>query len=108
MSRSSTEPLLRPRRGWSRWSALGVVATPLATCVLIGQVPRSATPSAAADTVLAIAPPRSPLPSEAASAGVTRFSFIVYGDTRGRRDGVNEQYEHSLVVESMLRTIATM
>jgi len=71
-------------------------------------VPRPATPSAAADTVLAIAAPRSPLPGEAASAGVKRFSFIVYGDTRGRRDGVNEQYEHSLVVESMLRTIATM
>ena len=58
------------------------------------------------DTVRAIAPPRTPLPSEAASAGVTRFSYIVYGDTRGRRDGVSEQYEHSLIVESMLRTIA--
>lgn len=47
-----------------------------------------------------------PLPAERASADVTRFSFIVYGDTRGRRDGVDPQYEHSLIVESMLRTIA--
>lgn len=39
---------------------------------------------------------------------MTRFSFIVYGDTRGRRDGVQEQYEHSLVVDGMLRTIAAM
>ena len=62
-----------------------------------------------ADTtrVTAIAPPRSPLPPEPASAGVTRFSYIVYGDTRGRRDGVDPQYEHSLIVDAMLRTIAT-
>lgn len=62
----------------------------------------------AADTVLAIQKPRNPLPAEAASAKVSRFSFIAYGDTRGRRDGVNEQYEHGLVVESMLRTIKAM
>jgi hypothetical protein len=62
----------------------------------------------AADTVLAIAPPRIPLPSEAASAGITRFSFVVYGDTRGRRDGIDLQYEHSLVVDAMLRSIAAL
>jgi 3',5'-cyclic AMP phosphodiesterase CpdA len=56
----------------------------------------------------AIRAPRTPLPAEAASAGVTRFSFIAYGDTRGRRDGVNEQYEHSLIVESMLRSIKAL
>lgn len=58
------------------------------------------------DTVVAIAKPRRPLPAEEATANANRFSFIAYGDTRGRRDGVAEQYEHSLVVESMLRTIA--
>ncbi|MEX2153871.1 MAG: metallophosphoesterase [Gemmatimonadaceae bacterium] len=58
--------------------------------------------------IVAIQSPRTPLPSEAASANVTRFSFIAYGDTRGRRDGTNEQYEHWLVVESMLRTIKAM
>jgi hypothetical protein len=49
--------------------------------------------------------PVTPLPSEAASAGVTRFSFIAYGDTRGRHDGVERQAEHGLVIESMLAAI---
>jgi hypothetical protein len=69
-------------------------------------VPPTAAARSPSDTVVAIAAPRIPLPSEAASAGVSRFSYIVYGDTRGRRDGVSEQYEHSLVVDAMLRTIA--
>ncbi len=63
---------------------------------------------AAVDTVVSIAKPRMPLPTEAASAKETRFSFIAYGDTRGRRDGTAEQYEHSLVVESMLRSIKNL
>jgi hypothetical protein len=58
--------------------------------------------------VRAILPPRRPLPAEADSAGERRFSFIVYGDTRGRRDGKQEQYEHSLVVDSALGTIARL
>lgn len=66
-------------------------------------------PAAAAtqssEQVGAIAAPANPLPTEAASAGMTRFSFLVYGDTRGRRDGVQEQYEHSLIVDSMIATI---
>jgi hypothetical protein len=32
----------------------------------------------------------------------------VYGDTRGRRDGVDPQYEHSLVVDAMMRSIASL
>jgi 3',5'-cyclic AMP phosphodiesterase CpdA len=36
---------------------------------------------------------------------VTKFSFIGYGDTRGRRDGTELQYEHSLVVDGMLAAI---
>jgi 3',5'-cyclic AMP phosphodiesterase CpdA len=55
--------------------------------------------------VVAIQPPATPLPSEADSASVTKFSFIAYGDTRGRRDGSDVQYEHSLVVDSMLASI---
>jgi hypothetical protein len=58
--------------------------------------------------VAAILPPLRPLPAESASAAVSRFSFIVYGDTRGRRDGVATQEEHALVVESMLRSIARL
>lgn len=53
----------------------------------------------------AIAPPVTPLPPEAESRNVTRFSFAVYGDTRGRQDGVALQYEHSLVVDSMIAEI---
>jgi Calcineurin-like phosphoesterase len=60
------------------------------------------------EQVMAIQPPRFPLPPEAESADVERFSYIVYGDTRGRRDGWDVQYEHSLVIESMLRTIASL
>jgi len=52
--------------------------------------------------VRAIAPPATPLPSEAASADISKFSFIVYGDTRGRQDGIALQYEHSMVVDGIL------
>jgi len=58
-----------------------------------------------AERVTAITAPVTPLPPEAQSRDVTRFSFLVYGDTRGRRDGVAIQYEHSLIVESMLAQI---
>ncbi len=39
------------------------------------------------ERVTPISPPATPLPDESASAGVTKFSFVAYGDTRGRRDG---------------------
>ena len=55
--------------------------------------------------VQAILPPETPLPPEEDSKDVNQFSFIVYGDTRGRRDGTAIQYEHSLIVDSMLRRI---
>lgn len=67
----------------------------------------SAQSSPGRDTVIS-APtlaPRTPLPGEAATARVTRFSFIAYGDTRGRHDGSELQAEHTLVIESMLATI---
>ncbi len=92
----------RPRAGTARALAFLALLHPIAAARASAQV------VAAPDSVRAIAPPRVPLPAEAASAGVTRFSFIVYGDTRGRRDGIDVQYEHSLVVESMLRTIASL
>lgn len=90
---------------------LGVAVPPLAAAWLAsgGAAWAQTQPAgAAADTVVAIAPPRTLLPPEAMSAGVTRFSFIVYGDTRGRHDGTDLQYEHGLVVEAMLRTIAAL
>ena len=82
-----------------RWIMRGLAVLVITAAPLCAQV-------APADTVRAIARPRQPLPAENASAGVTKFSYIVYGDTRGRRDGTEIQYEHSLVVDAMLRVIA--
>ena len=68
----------------------------------------NATPAqtiAPSDDVTALVPPKTPFPSERATAGVSRFSFIMYGDTRGRHDGMEIQAEHQLVIESMLATI---
>jgi 3',5'-cyclic AMP phosphodiesterase CpdA len=58
-----------------------------------------------ADSIVPTLPPRVPLPTEAQSSRITRFSFIAYGDTRGRHDGFELQAEHTLVIESMLATI---
>jgi len=74
----------------------------IAPAMMRGQAPQTAQAPA---TVQAIARPRNPLPPEDASANVTKFSYFVYGDTRGRRDGTEVQYEHSLVVDAMLGTI---
>jgi hypothetical protein len=60
------------------------------------------------ETVHPIKAPKNPLPSEEKTDGITNFGFIVYGDTRGRRDGTEVQYEHSLIIDSMLKTIAEM
>lgn len=49
--------------------------------------------------------PHTPFPSEAATAKIRKFSFIAYGDTRGRKDGIELQAEHGMVVASMLATI---
>jgi hypothetical protein len=57
------------------------------------------------ERVTPISPPTTPLPPEAQSRDVTRFSFIAYGDTRGRRDGIAIQYDHSMLVDSMLDQI---
>jgi 3',5'-cyclic AMP phosphodiesterase CpdA len=85
----------------------------LAACLLVpraaaAQVTATGASQDTAQQVVAIQAPRIPIPPEAVTADTTRFSFLVYGDTRGRRDGVDPQYEHSLIVESMLRTIASL
>jgi len=63
---------------------------------------------AAQDTtaVTSISAPSAPLASESSTAGIRKFSFIAYGDTRGGLDGIALQTNHSLVVTSMLNTIA--
>ena len=75
----------------------------LATVVCVALGPRVG----AQDTerVVPIKAPAAPLPDEKASSSVTKYSFIAYGDTRGRRDGVEVQYDHSMLVDSMLKQI---
>ncbi len=63
---------------------------------------KAATPP---ERVQSIKPAKEPLPAEKDSTSITNFSFIIYGDTRGRRDGKEVQYEHSLVIDSMVSKI---
>ncbi|HEY2905151.1 MAG TPA: metallophosphoesterase [Vicinamibacterales bacterium] len=58
--------------------------------------------------VRAIEPPKTPLPSEADSAKITRFSFIAYGDTRGANDGVELHREHQALIEAMIAKAKTL
>jgi acid phosphatase type 7 len=54
-----------------------------------------------------IEPPAAPLPSEDASASVTKFSFLAYGDSRGiaATDGHVLNAEHSRLMDAMIATI---
>jgi hypothetical protein len=56
-------------------------------------------------SVRAIDPGSVRLPPEESTAGITRFSFIAYGDTRGEADGLELQREHGRIVEAMLAEI---
>ena len=74
------------------------------------QVPAAIPPWVA---VTPIEPPVTPLPSEEASADVTRFSFFGYGDTRSGTpqpgvsgDGVVVHPEHTRIVDRMIATAA--
>lgn len=97
--------MLRLMRRTAAAAALGAVLSAAATAgaqvtpqvAAQGTVPR--------DTIVPTLPPKTPLPPEAATAGMTKFSFITYGDTRGRHDGTELQAEHTLVIESMIATI---
>jgi len=73
--------------------------------VLSGAAQQPPQPQPPPERVRTIALPATPLPAEADSRAVSRFAFLVYGDTRGRRDGVDLQYDHSLIVESMIARI---
>jgi hypothetical protein len=69
---------------------------------------QSPAPTVRLVAVRPIEPPDRPLPAEAASAGVTRFSFIAYGDTRGQADGRALQTAHGLVVDAMVEKIRAL
>jgi Calcineurin-like phosphoesterase len=85
--------------GWSRGFYL-LFATVASVLYVVPRVGAQDT-----ERVVPITAPRAPLPDENASRGVTKYSFIAYGDTRGRRDGAALQYEHSLIVDSMVKQI---
>jgi hypothetical protein len=55
-----------------------------------------------------IEPPTKRLPSEADSAGQTRFSFIAYGDTRSAVDGQSLQPEHGVVADAIVAKIEAL
>jgi hypothetical protein len=64
-----------------------------------------------------IEPPARPLPPEAQTAAITRFSFIAYGDTRSAgpsrsgesaEDGRIVQRRHGLVVDAMIKTASRL
>ena len=59
-------------------------------------------------TVTPLPAPATPFPSESQSAGISQFSFIVYGDTRSRHDGIYIQPDHLMVVEGALDTITRL
>ena len=82
--------------------AVAAVSAALATAIASAGAQQGTLPR---DSLVATLAPRVPLPTEAATATVTKFSFIAYGDTRGRHDGTELQAEHTLVVESMLAKI---
>ena len=92
------------------WAALllGVQAA-----VVVAQQAPPAAPAAAAASVEVrpIEAPATPLPPEAASANITRFSFIAYGDPRNRDDpgvagdGEIPNPEHARLVDGMLLSV---
>ncbi|HYM22463.1 MAG TPA: metallophosphoesterase [Vicinamibacterales bacterium] len=62
-------------------------------------------------TVRAIRPPEQPFPTEDQSAGITRFSFIAYGDTRcdcGNGAGPEVQVEHERVIDLAVAKTASL
>jgi hypothetical protein len=64
--------------------------------------PYQSSTNRAAENLVAIKLPKEPLPLEEDSVHVDQFSFVVYGDTRGRSDGKELQLVHSRVVDAIL------
>jgi hypothetical protein len=85
--------------------ALGVLAAAVVTA-------QQAPPPPSWVAVTPITPPATPLPTETASAGVTRFSFLAYGDTRSGGGTPNDAEapnpEHTLVMDGMLAKIRAL
>ena len=101
--------MIRHRRGWRRLRTALVVAAGAVTIAAAQQPPA---PPPAWTAVKPIEPPATPLPDDTASAGVTRFSFIAYGDTRTGgctpNDADAPNPEHTLVMDGILARIRAL
>ena len=87
------------------WNACSRIVLTILSVICLALPRASTAQTTQQERVQAIKAPANPLPDESNSRGITKFSFIAYGDTRGRRDGQSIQYEHSLIVDSMLAQI---
>lgn len=85
-----------------------LLALLLASCALPGILKLNGSASPPLETVKAISAPSEPLPQEQTSAKVAKFSFILYGDTRGGQDGFALQSDHARVVDEILSEIKTL
>ena len=90
----------RDGRHWGVFSAVLVFAGACAS--FAGAQTAKACPRS---SVTPIAGPSGGIPTEAGSAAITKYSFIVYGDTRGQYDGQALQPNHQKVLEAMLAAI---
>ena len=91
--------------------ALQAAVVALSTVAMAQQPPATPPAAPAWVAVKPIDPPATPLASEAASAAVTRFSFLAYGDTRSDGnpnvpgDGDIVHPEHTRVMDGMLAKV---
>jgi len=94
----------------ARWAGGGwrVIAALVAALLLPAWLCLRVAAAPAPETVNAITPPAAPLPPEAQSRDITRFSFILYGDTRSRFDGKELQPDHARVIDGILDQIAKL
>ena len=89
------------------------VLSAIVVAALLASSPR-AQEAATLVAVEPIAPPSTPFPSEAASAGVTRFSFLAYGDSRSGNergvpgDGQIVHVEHTRLMDFALAKIEAL
>ncbi len=105
--------MTQTRRAGGRFLQLGLVLA--ASGIAAAQQLPAPAPLPPWVAVKPIDPPATPLPSEEASAGVTKFTFFGYGDTRSGNpvagvsgDGVVVHPEHTRVVDRMLATAAEL
>jgi hypothetical protein len=85
--------------------SLAVAAIGLLSALLLWPAAQTLAQLPPARAVRPIDPGPIALPSEESSAGVTQFSFVVYGDTRGQADGAELQLAHGRVVDAIIQAV---